>query len=100
MHDWIRELLTPVRASVLVNRSPTNEFQIPLGLRQGDPLSPFCFHSGDVGLHVALMRSRMTNVFMGISISRIKISHLMYVDGVMLVSYWDPKNVNCLNHII
>ena len=36
----IRALLTSVRASVLVNGSPTNEFVVQRGLRQGDPYPP------------------------------------------------------------
>ena len=42
----------------------------------------------------------MGNAFRGISISRIKISHLLYVDDVMLVSSWDPENANCIIRIL
>ncbi|XP_023765317.1 uncharacterized protein LOC111913837 [Lactuca sativa] len=89
---WIMELLKSSRASVLVNGSLTDEFQIHHGLRQGDPLSPFLFILAMEGLHVALVRAQMANVFRGISISGIGISHLLYDDDVMLISSWDPEN--------
>jgi len=41
---WIMECIGTATASVLVNGSPTEEFPIKRGLRQGGPLSPFYFY--------------------------------------------------------
>ncbi|KAL7604918.1 uncharacterized mitochondrial protein AtMg01250-like [Lactuca sativa] len=97
---WIKELLSTTRASVLINGSPTDEFQIHRGLRQGDPLSPFLFILAMEGLHIALTRARAANAFRGVSISGTEISHLMYADDVMLIAPWDPENANCLLRIL
>ncbi|XP_022038852.1 uncharacterized protein LOC110941517 [Helianthus annuus] len=39
----VKGILESARSAVLVNGSPTFEFQCQKGIRQGDPLSPFLF---------------------------------------------------------
>lgn len=39
---WIEGCLMNVHSSVLVNGTPTDEFDIRRGLLQGEPMSPFC----------------------------------------------------------
>ena len=52
---WIQQCLETASVSVLVNGSPTEEFQMQRGLRQGDPLAPCLFLVVAEGLS-ALMR--------------------------------------------
>lgn len=40
---WMKSCVSSASANVLVNGSPSGEFQLERGLRQGNPLSPFCF---------------------------------------------------------
>nr|GEZ78005.1 cysteine-rich receptor-like protein kinase [Tanacetum cinerariifolium] len=43
--NWIHNCLNSSKGSILVNGSPTGEFQFRKGLKQGDPLSLFMFLS-------------------------------------------------------
>ena len=40
---WIKECISTIKLSVLVNGSPTLEFALEKGIRQGDPLSLLLF---------------------------------------------------------
>ncbi|MCI47866.1 RNA-directed DNA polymerase (Reverse transcriptase), partial [Trifolium medium] len=76
---WISECVCTATASVLVNGSPTEEFPMDRGLRQGDPLSPFLFLLDAEGLNVMMRAMVRFNLFTGYSIgseNRTVVSHL------------------------
>lgn len=54
---WIRECLSTATANVLVNGSPSGEFQLQHGIRQGDPLSPFLFLMAAEGLNLLMNKA-------------------------------------------
>nr|GFB25693.1 RNA-directed DNA polymerase, eukaryota, reverse transcriptase zinc-binding domain protein [Tanacetum cinerariifolium] len=58
--NWIVGCLSNSRTSILVNGTPTAEFEILKGLRQGDPLSPFLFIIAIEGLHA--ITSKAVNI--------------------------------------
>lgn len=62
---WIQECLCSSRISVLVNGSPTSEFTLGRGLRQGDPLSPFLFNIVAEGLNMLLQRACSAGLISG-----------------------------------
>ncbi|GKE22393.1 putative RNA-directed DNA polymerase, eukaryota, reverse transcriptase zinc-binding domain protein, partial [Tanacetum coccineum] len=96
--SWIHGCLSNARSSVLVNGSPTNEFEIFRGLRQGDPLSPFLFILVMEVLHAITRKSVGLGLFKGASVGQgnLNISHLMYVDDVIFMGEWSHSNIQNL----
>ncbi|GJV48321.1 RNA-directed DNA polymerase, eukaryota [Tanacetum coccineum] len=93
---WIRGYLTSSRASVLVNRSPTDEFLIHIGLRQGDPLSLFLFILVMEALHMLIERAKTANLVhrIRLDMAGIVVSHLFYADDAIFLGEWSETNVN------
>ncbi|GJU51355.1 putative RNA-directed DNA polymerase, eukaryota, reverse transcriptase zinc-binding domain protein [Tanacetum coccineum] len=83
--SWIKACLESSRTSVLVNGSPTSEFNVRRGLRQGDPLSPFLFIIIMEGLHAAISDSVRNGLIHGIQIGS---------DDVIITSEWSNHDVD------
>ncbi|XP_071708448.1 uncharacterized protein [Rutidosis leptorrhynchoides] len=96
---WINGCLNSARSSILINGSPTKEFPIKRGLRQGDPLSPFLFIIVMEGLHLAFNKAVSSNLIHGINIGgNIALSHLIYADDVIIMSRWSRDDLeNIIN---
>nr|GEX48982.1 RNA-directed DNA polymerase, eukaryota [Tanacetum cinerariifolium] len=60
---WIRGIFSSNMASILVNGSPTVEFLIFYGLKQGDPLAPLLFILVMETLHISVSRAVNDGVF-------------------------------------
>ncbi|GJV02489.1 RNA-directed DNA polymerase, eukaryota, reverse transcriptase zinc-binding domain protein [Tanacetum coccineum] len=96
--SWIHGCFSNARSSVLVNGSPTAEFDLHRGLRQGDPLSPFLFILAMEGLHALSCKAEVLGLFKGASFGRdnVIVSHLMYADDVIFLGEWSDTNAQNL----
>ncbi|GJZ27081.1 RNA-directed DNA polymerase, eukaryota, reverse transcriptase zinc-binding domain protein [Tanacetum coccineum] len=94
--NWIQECLRSARTSILVNGSPTSEFSIKRGLRQGDPMSPFLFILIMEGLHIAIEDATQSNLIKGVSFGNpgMRLSHFFYADDVILVTEWNQADMD------
>ncbi|GJW52675.1 RNA-directed DNA polymerase, eukaryota [Tanacetum coccineum] len=89
------------RGSILINGSPTEEFQFCKGLKQGDPLSPFLFILIIESLHLSFQRVVDAGLFMGIKLSHsVNLSHMFYADDAVFVGQWSDSNINTLIHVL
>ncbi|GKE08789.1 putative RNA-directed DNA polymerase, eukaryota, reverse transcriptase zinc-binding domain protein, partial [Tanacetum coccineum] len=94
--SWIKACLKSLRTSILVNGSPTSEFIVKRGLRQGGTLSTFLFILVMEGLHVAFKDAVQSGLIRGIKIgnSDITLSYLFYADDVTPLNLSMQRNNN------
>jgi len=84
--------------SVLVNGSPTKEFILIKGLRQGDPLAPFLFLIAAESL-VVMFRTAIEKLLMeSLEIGKrmIKGNMLQYLDDTL---FFDKASIKSMYHI-
>nr|GFC85105.1 RNA-directed DNA polymerase, eukaryota [Tanacetum cinerariifolium] len=90
-----------LRGSIIINSSPTEEFQYGNGLKQGDPLSPLLFILIMESLHLSFQRVVDAGLFHGISFHEsVSISHLFYADDAVFVGQLSERNISTLTHVL
>ncbi|GJV61055.1 RNA-directed DNA polymerase, eukaryota [Tanacetum coccineum] len=98
---WIQSFLRSSRGSVIVNGSPTKEFQFYKGLKQGDPLSPFLFILVMKSLHISFQKVVDASMFKGIALDpSLHLSHMFYVDDTVFVGKWSESNIDIIVHVL
>ncbi|GJQ94912.1 RNA-directed DNA polymerase, eukaryota [Tanacetum coccineum] len=98
---WINGCLKSAMGSVLVNGSPTSEFQFYKGLKQRDPLSPFLFILIMESLHFSFKKVINAGMFVGIPLDNsVTDSHLFYADDAIFVGKWDVSNINTIVKVL
>ncbi|KAK2418273.1 hypothetical protein QL285_040487 [Trifolium repens] len=103
LQKWMRECICTATASVLVNGSPTDEFPLERGLRQGDPLSPFLFLLAAEGLNVLMQAMVEGNKFVGYQVGGqevVSVSHLQFADDTLLMGIKSWANVRTLRAVL
>ncbi|GKB78739.1 RNA-directed DNA polymerase, eukaryota [Tanacetum coccineum] len=99
--NFPNRILNSSMASILVNGSPTKEFQFHRGLKQGDPLAPYLFIIIMESLHLSFSRVIESGIFTGIKIdSSTTLSHLFYADDAVFIGEWSRGNLTGIMHTL
>ncbi|XP_071739251.1 uncharacterized mitochondrial protein AtMg01250-like [Rutidosis leptorrhynchoides] len=95
---WILICFKSASISILINGSPISEFGLEMGVRQGDPLSPFLFILSTEGLNVLAKNVVAKKMFSGVEVGveKVVISHLQYGDDTIFFGTWNESNVRSL----
>ncbi|GAA0146089.1 hypothetical protein LIER_36255 [Lithospermum erythrorhizon] len=98
-HHWIcliKECISMVQFSVLVNGRTTTPFKPSCGLRQEDPFFPILFAIFSEALSATLSTHQSSNNLKGIFVARQgpKINHLLFADDSLFFIHLDPKSIN------
>ncbi|XP_071726422.1 uncharacterized protein [Rutidosis leptorrhynchoides] len=100
--SWIKSCLCSASISILINGSPTSEFHLGRGVRQGDPLSPFLFIIAAEGLNILSKVAVSKGLYKGVEVGaeKVVISHLQYADDTIFFGEWSRRNARNLMYLL
>ncbi|PNX99941.1 cysteine-rich receptor-like protein kinase, partial [Trifolium pratense] len=92
--SWMRACIFESSMSILVNGSPTDDFKVGRGLRQGDPLSPFLFLIVAEGLAGMMNKAVDIGKFKGFSINaNLQFQLLQFADDTIIMGEGSWENL-------
>uniref|UniRef100_A0A2N9GB01 Reverse transcriptase domain-containing protein n=1 Tax=Fagus sylvatica TaxID=28930 RepID=A0A2N9GB01_FAGSY len=99
---WIMQCVTKVSFSILINGGKTKSFILPVGLRQGDPLSPYLFILCQEVLSRLIERSFASGAIHGVKMNTNgpAFTHVMYADDLMLFAKATTCEVQVLDECL
>ena len=78
---------------ILINGKPRGRIIPERGIRQGDPISPFIFVIAMDYLSRILQHLEQSNMLTSISIKDFNLTHLLFVDGILLFVEDKDENI-------
>jgi hypothetical protein len=96
MVNWIIGCVTSMNFDILINGATSIFFKPSKGLRWGCLLSPLLFLSFAEGLSRVVSDARRRGIIQGIQIGSIILTHLLFVDDILLF----PKKIREILRII
>jgi hypothetical protein len=103
--SWIKQCISTVRFSVLINDSPSGFFGSSQGVRQGDPLSPFLFVLIMEAFSRMIDATYSRGLISGFSVGsrnhdRVEVSHLLFADDTLVFCGADASQISYLGALL
>eukprot|EP00253_Pinus_taeda_P010189 PITA_10189 len=99
--SWIMGCITNVSYAVLINGAATPFFKGQRGLRQGCPLSPLLFLLVAEGLSQLIQKAKREGKVKGLEVAiNLNISHLLFVDGILVFTNGESNEIKELKNIL
>lgn len=102
MENMDQDMLSTASANVLINGSPSGDFRMEQGLRQGDALSPFMYLIVAESLNILVTKAVEENLFETAEMgkNKIKVSLLQYADDTIFIGSASRENSWAMIHIL
>jgi hypothetical protein len=98
---WIMGCISSTQMMILINRFVGPLFKPSRGFRQGFPLSPFLFLLVAEGLSRCIQEEKSRRLVQGVLVGRrVSISHLLFVDDIILFFYGSMSEVRRIINIL
>lgn len=99
---WIKQCISTVSYSILINGEPSPSFQPCCGLRQGDPMSPYIFILVMEVLSNMMLKLQSKGEITGIRVARgaPSISHLFFADDALFCFKATPEACTTIRNTI
>ncbi|XP_071731071.1 uncharacterized protein [Rutidosis leptorrhynchoides] len=100
--SFIRACLSSSSISILINGSPTKEFSLERGIRQGDPISSFLFIIVAEGLNILTKRALANGQLQGQKVGHdnLVVTHLQYADDTIFFREWNKRNEKYISKLL
>lgn len=102
MENLDRSCIELAIASVLVNGSPSGDFPLKKGLRQGDPLSPLLFLLTAEGLGLLVQKTCESGLLQPAALGKdkVQIPLLQYADDIIFVCNKGIENILLIKRLL
>jgi hypothetical protein len=102
---WIKQCISTVRFSVLINGAPCGYFGSSRGVRQGDPLSPFLFDLVMEAFSRMVGAITSRGLISGFSVgsseqTRVVVSHLLFADDTLVFCGADETQIRHIGALL
>lgn len=100
--NWVMECVRSASISVLINGSPSENFRMERGLRQGDPLSLFLYLIAVEGLSILMKRAVKIGMIEAAKVGgeSLEVSHLQFADDTIFMCSGKQKNVRAIKQVL